>query len=453
MYVLILNGSPSGKNSITLYTMLYVEKQFPECSFEILHVGQRIRSMEKDFAPCKEALERADLIVFCYPVYTFLVPSQLHRFIELMKSSGISFSSKYATQVTTSKHFYDMTAHRFIEENCADLGLNVIRGLSADMEDLLSKQGQKEAAQFFRYVLWNYRHGYHQPVPESPLEKAGKPASLPSEPVKKTQGRIALVTDLDESDSLLESMICRLEQVIPMEVTRVNLHTFPFAGGCLGCFHCAADGKCIYKDGFDTYLRENIQTADAIVYAYTIRDHSMGYRFKLYDDRQFCNGHRTVTMGKPVAYLVNGQLETEENLKTLMGARAEVGGNFLAGIAANRRDPDGEIDQLAKTLTYAVRTRYLPPKNFYGVGGLKIFRDLIYQMQGLMKADHQFYKKHGFYNDFPQKHKAKTAAMYLVGSLMRSKRLSKKIGGKMTEGMILPYQKVLEQQKKEEKKQ
>ena len=32
------------------------------------------------------------------------------------------------------------------------------------------------------------------------------------------------------------------------------------------------------------------------------------------------------------------------------------------------------------------------PANFYGVGGMKIFRDLIYVMQGLMKADHKFYK-------------------------------------------------------------
>lgn len=39
---------------------------------------------------------------------------------------------------------------------------------------------------------------------------------------------------------------------------------------------------------------------------------------------------------------------------------------------------------------------------FLGVGGMKIFRDLIWMMQGMMKADHQFYKEHGIY-DFPRK--------------------------------------------------
>ena len=112
----------------------------------------------------------------------------------------------------------------------------------------------------------------------------------------------------------------------------MNLADFPFKGGCLGCFGCAADGRCIQKDGFDAFLRENIQNADAIIYAFTLRDHSMGSRFKMYDDRQFCNGLRTVTEGKPFAYIVNGDYEAEENLKTVIEARAQVGHNFLAGV-------------------------------------------------------------------------------------------------------------------------
>ena len=116
-------------------------------------MGQRIKVYEKDFSPAREALEQADLILFCYPVYTFLAPYQLHRFIELVKADGISLEGKFASQITTSKHFYDVTAHRYIEENCFDLGMKVIRGLSADMEDLLSEKGQKEAELFFEQLI------------------------------------------------------------------------------------------------------------------------------------------------------------------------------------------------------------------------------------------------------------------------------------------------------------
>ena len=172
----------------------------------------------------------------------------------------------------------------------------------------------------------------------------------------------------------------------------------------------------------------------------------MGYRMKLYDDRQFCNGHRTVTMGRPVGYLVDGDLAAEPNLRMLMEARAEVGGNFLAGIVSTGGAeglPCGQIESLARTLAYAVLHDYQTPKNFYGVGGMKIFRDLIWQMQGLMKEDHRFYKNHGFY-DFPQKRAGRMLAMYLVGGMMANPKLSGKLGGKMTEGMLLPYRKVLE---------
>ena len=421
MNVLVLNGSPSGENSITLYTVHYIAEQFPDCTFETLNVGQQIRKLEQDKASYLYRLEQADLLLFTYPVYTFLVPAQLHRFIELMKASGLDLSGKWAAQITTSKHFYDVTAHKFIEENCKDLGLKYIGGLSADMEDLLTRKGRKEAYAFFHFVRWNMiKEGRRMPAHQ--------------------EGKVVIVADTQGlQDSPLQCMIAQFCETLPVETSVVDLHEFPFAGGCLGCFNCAADGTCIYKDGFDTYLREHIQSADAIVYAYTIRDHSMGQRFKLYDDRQFCNGHRTVTMGKPVGYLVEGALEQEPNLQMLMEARAQVGGNFLAGIA-NKTE---EILPLAETLAYALRHHYTQPANFYGVGGMKIFRDLIYQMQGLMREDHRFYKKHGFYDDYPQKHKAKIAAMYLVGGMMRNEKLKKKIGGSMTQGMIMPYQNIV----------
>ena len=456
MNVLVLNGSPAGDNSITLFTVKYIESFFPDCAFEVLNVGSGIRRFERDFSEAKDALSRADLILFCYPVYTFLVPAQLHRFVELMKESGLDLSGKFATQITTSKHFYDMTAHRFIQDNCDDLGLKSLEGLSADMDDLTTEKGRKEAVDFFSHVLWSMERGFC--LPASPRADKRPAVSLPDgEAIRipeKRPGKVVIVTDLGgnpEDAAFLQSMIERFTALLPYETAVVDLLQFPFKGGCLGCFHCASSGVCVYKDGFDDYLRQNIQAANAIVYAYTIKDHSMGYRFKLYDDRQFCNGHRTVTMGKPVGYLVHGDLAPEANLQTLMEARAQVGGNHLAGIACSTRDPLSEIAQLASELSYAIEHDYQQPQNFYGVGGLKIFRDLIYQMRGLMQADHRFYKEHGFY-DFPQKRKGRILGMYAVGAMMKNKSLQKKAGGMMTEGMTLPYRKVLEEAANPDKK-
>ena len=466
MKTVVLNGSPSGDNSITLQTVLFLEKHFPKVNFEIINVGQKIRHYEKDFSEAAETMEKADLILFCYPVYTFLVPAQLHRFTELIKENHVNLQGKYATQITTSKHFYDVTAHRFIQDNCDDLGLKYIRGLSADMEDLLSSKGRKEALSFFRFVRWSIKNDIYEPayygisnvgitaqqtsVFEKPEEGAGSirtGCGITGNPVSagdKGPGKIVVLTDNEKKENcILSAMIRTFTRYSPCACEVIDLQELGMKGGCLGCFHCASDGTCIYKDGFTECLRNRIQTADAVVYAFTVKDHSMGSLFKMFDDRQFCNGHRTVTMGKPVGYIISGRLHAEENLRMVLEARAEVGGNYFSGIACDENEPEKGIRKLAETLSYAIENHYCPPKNFYGVGGLKIFRDLIYTMQGLMREDHRFYKENGFY-DFPQKKKLTIAGMYLVGAMMTNKKISKKIGGKMTEGMLMPYKKVLE---------
>ena len=490
MNILVINGSPKGSYSITLQTVLYLEKQFPQHKFTVLHAGQRIRAYVRDFSAAAQELEAADLILFSYPVYTFIAPSQLQHFIALIKESGADLSGKFVTQITTSKHFYDVTAHRYIQDNCQDLGMKFIRGLSADMEDLLTEKGRRDARKFFDYVLWCMKHDSYEPLPKPGEPAAHMPVQVPdgnaaaSAPASASSSTIyseasdaktespfstnpaatkkaaktnaaqhtkhsirgkdaVIVTDCRPEDTQLQNMIARFQAVLPLTSRVVNIREYPFSGGCLGCFNCAISGKCIYKDNFDEFLRRDIQGGAAIIYAFSIEDHSMGWMFKQYDDRQFCNGHRTVTMGMPMGYLISGDYSREFNLQMIIEGRAEVGGNFLAGVATDETDPDRAINRLAKTLVYALHRRYSQPQNFYGVGGMKIFRDLIYLMQGMMKADHAFYKAHGQY-DFPQKKKGTVLKMYLVGALLSSPQIKSKMGNKMNEGMIAPYKKAIE---------
>ena len=448
MKILVLNGSPKGKYSITLQTINYFQKICPKHEFEVVHVGQKIKALEKDFTEITEAADKAKLIIFSYPVYTFIAPYQLHRFIELLKESGISLEGKYVTQISTSKHFYDVTAHRYIQDNCQDLGMKYIRGLSADMDDLLKEKGQKEAKEFLKYVLWSMKNDVYEALPAKCKEEVSlKPITIPEENcMEEKSGDVVIVTDCEEDNLQLQNMIERFRRVFPRKTRVVNIREYPFIGGCLGCFNCAVSGKCIYIDKFDDFLRNEIQTAQSIVYAFTIKDHSMGAAFKLYDDRQFCNGHRTVTMGMPFGYLVSGAFSKEPNLQMILEARAQVGNNFLSGVATDEINPDESIDKMAATLNYALENSYVPPQNFYGIGGMKIFRDLIWIMQGMMKADHKFYKSHGQY-DFPQKEWPTMLKMYLVGGLISNPKIKAKMGNAMNEGMIMPYKKLLEDKK------
>ena len=444
MNILVLNGSPKGKNSITLQTVLYLQKKNPQHVFEVLSVGQRIKALEKDFSSALEAISKADVLLFSYPVYTFIAPCQLHRFLALMKEHGAPVARKIATQITTSKHFYDTTAHRYIQDNVQEMGMHFIRGLSADMEDLPTKKGQQEADSWFAHFVWSAENRYFEPYYPIPAPTAPVPVTVPEENFEGKPGDVVIIADLKPGDTQLAGMVSRFRSNLPYATRVVNLREYPFKGGCLGCFRCAVSGKCIHKDGFDEYLRTKIQTADSMVYAFSIEDHSMGALFKTYDDRQFCNGHRTVTIGMPVGYLISGNLSGEENLRTIIEGRAQVGNNILAGIATDETDTDAAIDAFAANLDYALQHRNTGPQNFLGVGGMKIFRDLIYQMRGFMRADHKFFKSHGQY-DFPQKQWPKSLAMYLVGAMMANPRLHSKMDGKMNEGMLMPYTKVLKE--------
>ena len=441
MKICVLNGSPKGKYSVTLQTIHYLGKVFPKHEFDIFNIGQAIKMYEKNMDDVRLAMENSDLIIFVYPVYTFIAPSQVHRFIELIKEHNIDLSNKFVTQITTSKHFYDTTAHKYIIDNCHDLKMKVIKGLSLDMEDLLNKEGQQTTINFFKHLCYSVENNLYEPMINYEVKEFSYTPSIEYKE-KSSEYKAVIVADLLEDDITLKNMIEDFKSSFKYEVDVVNIRTYPFMGGCLGCFNCAGDGKCIYKDKFDEFLRDNIQKYDSIIIAFTIKDHSMGSRFKMYDDRQFCNGHRTVTEGMPFGYIINGDYHNEHNLKQIVEARAEVGHNYLAGVGYDKES----IILTADKLAYAIENKYVLPRNFYGVGGMKIFRDLIWIMRGIMKADHKFYKKHGVY-DFPQKQRGRMILMCFLGSLVRNKKIKAKMGNKMNEGMLMPYEKVLKKVK------
>ena len=119
-----------------------------------------------------------------------------------------------------------------------------------------------------------------------------------------------------------------------------------------------------------------------------------------------------------------------------------MGGNYLCGVATDEADTAAQLGTLAESVAFAIDNALSRPANFYGVGGMKIFRDLIYVMRGLMKADHKYYKQHGVY-DFPQKQRKRILQMQLVGTLTAIPQVQSKLKGRMSQYIIAPYEKVV----------
>ncbi len=427
MNVLVINGSPKGDYSITLQTVKYIERFNTEDKFEILNAANQISLLEKDFSECADKIKAADIILFAYPVFTFSIPAQLYRFIELMKQNFTNgeLTGKFVTQVTTSKHFFDNTAHEFIRENCLDLQMKVINGLTADMNDLITKRGQREALDFWRYAKYQTKRYFDR------RKKEDK---------KMLVYRVAIISDVVPQDIQLRKRIDEFKEKFTYQTDEINLQELKIDGGCFECLNCSTKGECIYKDGFQDILRRKVNSADAIVYAFKIQNHGMGSKFKYYFDRQYCNGHRTLIIDKPVGYIIEGDISRENNLMNIIHGRASVCHNILTHIA---QEGNEDIEQLIYKLTFCLEKKIVTPQDFYGIAGMKIFRDLIYVNGGLMKADYNFYKKEGYFDSFATNQHGLRLKMRLVGLLFKNKKLKKKMGNKFVEKMINPYQKVI----------
>lgn len=446
MKVLVLNGSPKGRKSVTLCSAKYLQKVFSKDEFEMLDVAAQIRAYEREnkFNEFKTALSNADLVVACYPVYTFLAPAQLHRFFEIMEENGVDFDGKFVTQLTTSKRFYDVTAHGVVKKIFASLGGKYVGGLSADMEDLTTDKGREELVGWWKFVRYQVENDLYEREEIPALDKPFYDRCKTSSNEKNTDKTVLIVTD-STSESLW-NMIEDFRTVFPYKTEVLDLNSVQFKCGCLGCLKCTTAGVCAVNDGFQEVLNGKVNEADAVVTAFEIKNHALSSLYKTFFDRQFVNGHRPVTAGKPTGYIVAGNLSVEDVLKEYIDAKSAVGGNYNCGVVCDEANTADDIESLSQRLAYALENDLQPEHNFYEVGGMKIFRDMIWIMRGLMKADYDFYKKNGLL-DFPQKKRGQMILMKFLGKLLGSKSLNKKMPNMMSNGMLMPYEKALENAK------
>ena len=128
MKIIVLNGSPKGQMSVTMQSVHFIRKKFPRHELKIFDISQRIKKIEKDetaFQEIAEEVRSSDGILWAFPVYVMLVPSQYKRFIELISEKGAedAFKNKYAAVLTTSIHYFDHTAHNYMNAVCDDLDM------------------------------------------------------------------------------------------------------------------------------------------------------------------------------------------------------------------------------------------------------------------------------------------------------------------------------------------
>lgn len=464
MSILVLSGSPKGELSVTLQYAAYLQKRFPAHTFKMVHVGQRIKRLERDGAAFAEVLAdvcAADLVLWVTPVYYMLVPGQLKRFIELVGERGAveAFAGRAAAAITTSIHFYDHTAHNYLAGISEDWGMRWYGGHSAEMFDL---QKGKERAQFLRFaedLFAAVEKGAPAPVSHAATVPHGLsytpgPSTIP-ERLSLASGpgrelRALVVADGLERSPNLPRMIARLAGSCDRPIEVVDLAEVDIKAGCQGCLQCGLDNACVFegKDEFTTLFRNRVMAADILFFAGDIRDRYLSARWKTFFDRSFFRGHAPSLAGKQVGWIIAGPLRQLPNLSQILEAYLEVQAANLLGIVTDEYAESHQIDALLDDL--AVRAvawasgGYLRPVTFLGVGGHKLFRDAIWgDLRFVFQADHRRYRQIGYY-DFPQR-KVGTRLLNLASPLIRLPFIRKQFVPHIKEAMVVPFRRMLDE--------
>lgn len=415
MKITVLNGSPKGDLSVTMQYIEYIQKCFPGNVMTTHNISQRIKSIEKDkkaFEAVLKDVRSSDLVIWAFPLYYFLIPSQFKRFIELIfdrKASSL-FKAKFTAVFSTSIHFFDHSAHNYMRAICDDLGMKFAGSYSASMYDLL-KNGEREHLREFAALVFDAVEN------DTPSSRAYLPArrsrftyrpSRPKEKFDAGSSKVLIISDAGKPSSNLARMVGQLRDSFASAPQAVTLSELDIKGGCLGCIQCGYDNQCVYgdSDGYHDFYETRVKTADIIFYCFETRDRHMSALWKQFFDRSFYNNHTPVLQGIQIGFLVSGPLGDMDSLREFLHAFPEFQMANLVDIISDECGDSKELDLRIRNMARAAISlsarKYRGSVSFLSVGGSKIFRDDIWSwLRFPFVADHRYYKKHGFY-DFPK---------------------------------------------------
>lgn len=456
MNFIVLNGSPKGPVSVTMQYIHFLEKSYPEHNFELIHIAQHIGKIEKDpdtFHEIMGKIKNADAIIWAFPLYVYLVHADYKRFIELIfeRDAVAVFAGKYAIIFSTSIRFYDITAHDYIHSICDDLKMKVMGAYSADMPDLMRTKERTRFSQFAQYTFQSIseQHSYQPRFSRLSYRDFQYQPGKTEDRISSAGKRILLVTDARTEEKNIGGMIQRFRDSIIDDIKIINLCDLKILGSCQGCLHCGYNFECSYdgKDGYRDFWENELETADIIVMAGTIRDRYLSARWKCFFDRRFFHTHTPRLLNKQIVYMIAGPLSQLPNLRMILEAYMELEMANVVGFVTDEFGNSHDIDTLIlKLASDAIKfsvTNYVKPATFLGVAARKLFRDEVYgRLRMVFQADYRAYKQLKWF-DFPQKDYGLRLVNLISGLLLRIPYIRKKFQGLLKEGMIKSHQRVL----------
>lgn len=452
MKILVLNGSPKGRNSVTMQYVRYLRENQAGDEWTVLDLAANSHSFISD-TPARQNLLQSiagcDAVLWAFPLYHMSVSSQYMTVINsLFQADPGLFRGRYAAALSTSIHFFDHTAHNYIRAVSEDLGMTFTMSFSAAMMDLMNPAVRKNLLSFGRQFVnmvnshavlpaltaqahfkpWSYSPGAYQGAPVIHGKKA------------------VIIADIDPAFPNVQASVNHIQTVMGTGTRVIDLNSINIKGGCLGCCSCGPDNICAYdgSDGFRVFFEDAVKDSDIIIMAGAIHRRFLSPRWKQFFDRSFYNTHQPYFRGKQVAWMISGPLAQNANLRQILESYPDFMEGNLAGIVTDECADSALLDQAIENLAARIRQSaadgYIAPITFLGLGGKRVFRDEIYQnLRALFQGDHRYYKKHRFY-DFPTRNVLMNILQPLLMLVTAIPAVRRKMPHYVKNGMIAPFQ-------------
>lgn len=450
MKILVLNGSPKGKESVTMQSVKIMEMFSKNNDFVYYDVIKYVDKLDTELERenLKKLINSSSAIIWAFPVYHLLVPGHLKKFIENIFDSSLRecFKGKYSLVFTTSINYYDVTAHKYMEEIISDLDSYLIDSLSHNMEAIFKESGRKEIENF----IGNLEYAIENKMKFSNLSREVRSVAVyeGKNIGEKLQmnGKVCLVGDIDESLSLINMVkeyTSYFDNVDVFDISKEKSINY-----CLGCMKCARTQKCINekRDGIRNIIDKIISEYDIIIFAGEIKDRYLTWRMKTLFDRTFVYNHIPIFKGKQLGFIISGELSKNQNLRNILEVYSQ-GGRNLIGIVTDESEDKDTISNDIRTLSHLSRkyyeNSYFRSENFYGVSGHKIFRDAVYSDLGtIFKYDYRYYKENGHFDYLSTLDKVKYSFRRMF---FKRKKVEEYMMNNMTSLMVSGHKKVVEE--------
>ena len=388
MKICVLNCSPKNELSLTLQTVLYLQKWYQEKldedRFDIIPAFSGVVTDK-----IEEAVRKSDLIIMSGAVFHFDVHSSMGELLDMLTDNYYDLiKDKPVTFLSTSGMLGDTLAHNRFEIWAKRNDLKYINSLSLESSEILSPKGREELFCWFKYAKAMAEYYKERHIPKA-----------------KKQGRVVLLDTCENETFRISSAIKTAKQRFEDSGFATEIITLRDNNirHCTGCQCCFSNRTCIFKDDWEKTFEKMYLDTDMIVYFGELHYGSLGNCYKTFLERHACLGRSGIEdeVIKSYFFILDEKSDREDiaafkvNCETFDGLNC----SYLSDVCEIGNNE--KMQELYDKMTIAYNSDIMPQNGFLKNGIRNGFAKVAAGVKNRCPGDYSYFKKIGCYDTIP----------------------------------------------------